>query len=233
MRSFATSMLAAILGAGLLTAPVTAEERQTLRTDKEMVNYAIGVNIIGNIRKQAVDIDLDLVIQGMKDAHAGKKLLLTDDELRKSISKYYVAVRQNQSKAWSKAAEENKEAGLLFLAENRKKEGVVTLTSGLQYRIVKAGEGKRPSDEDTVECNYRGTLLNGNEFDSSFAGGKPATFRMNEVIPGWREALKLMPVGSKWQLFIPPQLAYGEGGKRGYIGPNATLIFEIELLSII
>jgi FKBP-type peptidyl-prolyl cis-trans isomerase FklB len=129
------------------------------------------------------------------------------------------------------AAADNKKEGDAFLAENMKKEGVMALPSGLQYKILKAGSGKMPTDADTVECNYRGTFINGTEFDSSYRTGKPATLKVKGVIPGWQEALKLMPVGSKWQLFIPPQLAYGERGS-GPIGPNATLIFDLELLAI-
>ncbi|HWR73002.1 MAG TPA: FKBP-type peptidyl-prolyl cis-trans isomerase [Nitrospirota bacterium] len=231
MGLFKVNLLTAILGTALLAVQVSAGEPPELKTDKDKVNYAIGVNFIGNIKRQGIDIDLDLVIQGMKDAHTGGKLLLTDDELRKAISKYQVAARQKRSQVGSKVAEESKKAGVAFLAENKKKEGIVALPSGLQYKVHKTGEGKKPTDADTVECHYRGTLINGAEFDSSYRSGKPATFKMSEVIPGWSEALKLMPVGSKWQLFIPPQLAYGERGG-GRIGPNTTLIFEIELLGI-
>jgi FKBP-type peptidyl-prolyl cis-trans isomerase FklB len=127
---------------------------------------------------------------------------------------------------------ESKKEGDAFLAENKQKEGVVTLPSGLQYKIIKAGEGKKPKQEDTVVCHYRGTLINGTEFDGTHGPGEPATFKVTGVVPGWREALKLMPVGSKWQLFIPPVLAYGERGAGATIGPNATLIYEVELLAI-
>ena len=129
-------------------------------------------------------------------------------------------------------AEENKKIGDAFLEENKKKEGVVALPSGLQYKILKAGDGRKPTDADMIECNYRGVLINGTEFDSSYRTGKPATLKVMGLIPGWTEALKLMPVGSKWQLFIPPQLAYGERGAGRYIGPNATLIFELELIAV-
>jgi FKBP-type peptidyl-prolyl cis-trans isomerase FklB len=145
---------------------------------------------------------------------------------------FQAELRQRQAVARTKAAEDNKKQGNAFLAENKTKEGVVTLPSGLQYKILKAGGGKTPTDADTVECHYRGTLLNGTEFDSSHLTGKPATIKVTAVIPGWKEALKLMPVGSKWQLFIPPQLAYGERGAGHEIGPNATLLFEVELLAI-
>ena len=203
-----------------------------LKTPKDRINYAIGVNLIENIKKQGVDIDLNLVIKGMQDAFLGQKLLMTDEELRTCISLYQTDVRQKQSKAMAMATENNKKEGEAFLAENRKLEGVVTLPSGLQYRIVKAGEGSKPTDKDSVECHYRARLINGVEFDSSYRKGRPVTIKVNSVIPGWREALMLMPAGSTWQVFIPSQLAYGERGKSPSIGPNATLIFEVELIAV-
>jgi UDP-GlcNAc:undecaprenyl-phosphate/decaprenyl-phosphate GlcNAc-1-phosphate transferase len=223
------NLLIAILGTAFLATQAYAGEQPVLKTDKDKVNYAIGVNMIGNFKKQGIEIDLDLVVQGMRDALSEGKLLLTDDELRKAISQYMVAVRRNQEQVRLLSAS-NKNAGEAFLTENKKKEGVVTLPSGLQYKVLKAGEGKKPTEGDTVECRYRGTFINGTEFDSS-GPEKPATFKVSAVIPGWQEALKLMPVGSKWQLFVPSQLAYGERGS-GRVGPNATLIFEIELLGI-
>lgn len=221
-----------VLGMVFLAGEAFAEESTVLKTQKDKVNYAIGVNMISNIKQQGVEIDLDLVIKGMRDAYAGGELLLSDDELRKSVSLYMAEARQQQEKARMIAAEENMKASEAFLAENAKKEGVVTLPSGLQYKILKAGGGRKPTDADTVECNYRGTLANGTEFDSSYRTGKPATFKLSgELIPGMSEALKLMPAGSTWQIFIPPRLAYGERSA-GPIGPNAALIFEVELLGI-
>ncbi|MFH0822636.1 MAG: FKBP-type peptidyl-prolyl cis-trans isomerase [Pseudomonadota bacterium] len=213
-------------------APSESGQPLELKTQQDKVNYAIGVNLIGNFKQQGIEIDLDLVIKGMQDALSGGKLLLSNEEIRKSISLYQTEVRQEQAKARVAAAEGNKKEGETFLAENKKKEGVVTLPSGLQYQVLKVGEGRKPTDEDTVECHYRGALINGTEFDGSHRTGRPATFKVSGVIPGWREALKLMPVGSTWQLFIPPKLAYGERGTGGHIGPNATLVFEVELLGI-
>jgi FKBP-type peptidyl-prolyl cis-trans isomerase FklB len=158
--------------------------------------------------------------------------LLTEEEARAAIMHLQAQLRQKQIEAMKLAGEKNQKAGEAFLAENKKKEGVVTLPSGLQYKILKAGEGKKPTAEDTVVCNYRGTLIDGTEFDSSYKRGEPATFPVRGVIKGWTEALQLMPVGSKWQLFIPPTLAYGERGAGAQIGPDATLIFEVELISI-
>lgn len=224
-----------VLGLVLLATQVFAGETPGLKTQKEKVNYAIGVNMIGNLKLQGIEIDLDLVIKGMKDAYSGGKLLLTDEELHKAISVYQTAARQKQTaKSRITAAEGNRKAGEAFLAENRKKEGVMALSNGLQYKVLKAGDGKRPADADTVECNYRGTLISGAEFDSSYRTGQPATFKVREAmgIAGLNEGLKLMPVGSKWQFFIPHQLAYGEQGKGRKIGPNATLVIEVELLAI-
>lgn len=203
-----------------------------LATQKDQVNYTIGVNLIGNFRKQGVDIDLNMVIKGMQDAFSGANLLLSDDELQKAMMLYQAEVRRKQGKSRSMTAATNRQEGEAFLAENREKEGVVTLPSGLQYRILKAGDGKQPTDTDTVTCHYQGTFINGTEFDSSHRKGRPATLKVNDVIPGWREALMRMPVGSTWQIFVPSRLAYGERGSSGHIGPNTTLVFEIELLSI-
>lgn len=214
------------------TTPDQSAEPPVLKTNRDKANYAIGVNVASNLKHQGIEIDLDLVMKGMKDTFSGAKLLLSDEDLRKTISLYQAEVRRSQAKARAVESEANKKEGEAFLAENKKKDGVVTLPSGLQYRIIKAGNGKMPAEADTVECRYRGTLIDGTEFDSSERTGKPATFKVAGVIPGWREALELMPVGSTWQLFIPSQLAYAEKGTRGSIGPNETLIFEVELLAI-
>ncbi len=176
------------------------------------------------LKKQSVPIDPALVARGMKDGLAGGKTLLTDQEAQAVVD----SVRSDLIK---KQAAADKKEGDDFLAANKGKEGVVTLPSGLQYKIEKAGTGPKPTASDTVLCNYRGTLVNGTEFDSSYKRGQPAKFPVSGVIKGWTEALQLMPVGSKWQLFIPSNLAYGEGGQQG-IPPNATLIFEVELMSI-
>jgi FKBP-type peptidyl-prolyl cis-trans isomerase FklB len=209
-----------------------AMEESVLKTQKNKISYSIGVSVLRNFQKQGVDTDLEFVIKGMRDAQSGGKLLITEEELRKTLDAYQAELRQAQAQAIKTAAAENKKEGDAFLAANKMKEGVVPLSSGLQYKILKAGDGRKPSGDDTVECNYRGTLINGTEFDSSYRTGMPAAFKVSGVIPGFNEALKLMPVGSMWQLFIPPQLAYGELGAGRDIGPNATLIFELELLAI-
>ena len=204
----------------------------TLKTDFEKQSYAMGMNLGLGLHHQGMTLDPALVARGMKDAMNGGKTALTEEEARSVIQKLQGDVRQ---KVEAKAKEEglaNRKAGEEFLAANKTKEGVVALPSGLQYKIETEGTGPKPTTTDTVTCNYRGTLIDGKEFDSSYKRGAPASFPVGGVIKGWTEALQLMPVGSKWQLFIPPDLAYGDRGAGGDIGPGETLIFEVELLSI-
>jgi FKBP-type peptidyl-prolyl cis-trans isomerase len=202
------------------------------KTDKGTVSYGIGVDMGRNFKRLNLDINLEQLAKGLKDAYTGKKLSIPDDELRNIMSAYQNELKAKQIAAIKNASDSNQKAGEAFLAENAKKDGVVTLPSGLQYKILKQGNGKKPTETDIVECNYRGTLIDGTEFDSSNRVGKPVQFKVGSIITGWQEALKLMPVGSKWQLFIPPQLAYGARGAGRDIGPNATLIFDVELLGI-
>lgn len=225
--------LMAGLGIFLLVTQASAGEPPALKTQKDKVSYGIGVDVARNFTRLGIEIDQDALIKGLKDGLSGEKLLMTESDLRATMNAYQVELRGRMMQAMQAAAVENKKKGDAFLSENKTKEGVVTLPSGLQYKILKAGNGNKPSEADTVECNYRGTLIDGTEFDSSYWTGKPATFKVTGVIPGWTEALKLMPVGSKWQVFIPSQLAYGERGAGRDIGPNATLIFELELLAAI
>jgi FKBP-type peptidyl-prolyl cis-trans isomerase FklB len=208
----------------------TAAAPAPLATQKDKFSYALGMNIgtgySQGLKKQSVEVDWNLVIQGLKDAATSGKTRLTEDEAKAVLNEVQTEVHTKQLQA---AAAE----GEAFLAANKSKEGVVTLPSGLQYKILTTGTGPKPAASDSVECNYRGTFVNGTEFDNSSKRGKPVTFPVSGVIKGWTEALQLMPVGSKWQLVIPSSLAYGEGGNpRGGIGPNETLIFEVELLSI-
>jgi UDP-GlcNAc:undecaprenyl-phosphate/decaprenyl-phosphate GlcNAc-1-phosphate transferase len=229
----------AVLVASFLAARAGAEGTQILKTQRDKVNYAIGVGVARNFSRQGIEVDVDLVIRGMKDTLSGQKLLMPEDELRKTMNAFQLEVRQKQAdlrrknaQASGKLAETNKKAGDAFLIENKKKEGVVTLPSGLQYKILKAGDGKRATEADSVVCHYKGTLIDGTEFDSSYRNGQPATQEVKKVIAGWKEALQLMPVGSKWQLVVPPELAYKMRGVDSSIGPNATLVFEVELLAI-
>jgi FKBP-type peptidyl-prolyl cis-trans isomerase len=204
----------------------------TLSTPKDKLSYAIGLNIGRSLQKDDIGVDPEIVAQGFKDALSGGKTLLTDEEAKAAIVALQADLRKKQEETMKAAGEANKKQGDAFLAANKAKEGVVTLPSGLQYKIVTPGTGPKPAATDTVVCNYRGTLIDGTEFDSSYKRGQPATFPVGQVIPGWTEALQLMPVGSKWQLFIPPDLAYGERSPSPVIGVNSTLIFDIELLSI-
>jgi FKBP-type peptidyl-prolyl cis-trans isomerase FklB len=209
-----------------------AEEKKVLQSQKDKVSYSIGVNVGSNLKMQSVDVDPDIVAQGIKDALSGSKLLMTEKEVAETLMNLQKDLIAKQAEERKKAAEKNRLEGENFLAENKKKEGVVTLPSGLQYKIIKEGTGKTPKLTDTVVVNYRGTLISGKEFDSSYKRGEPSTFPVNAVIPGWTEALQLMKEGSVWQLFIPSNLAYGERGAGNVIGPNEVLIFEVELISV-
>jgi FKBP-type peptidyl-prolyl cis-trans isomerase FklB len=203
-----------------------------LKTQKDKFSYALGMKMGANLQKQSVPVDPAILARGLKDGMAGSKTLLTDDEAQAALKAMQDDLRSKQQAKMQEAAEGNKKEGEAFLAANKGKDGVVTLASGLQYKILKEGTGAKPAATDSVVCNYQGTLINGTEFDSSYKRGQPATFAVNGVIKGWTEALQLMPVGSKWQLFIPPDLAYGDRGAGANIGPGSTLIFEVELLSI-
>jgi FKBP-type peptidyl-prolyl cis-trans isomerase FklB len=214
-----------------------------LKTQKDKFSYALGMNtakrMSEGLNKQSIPFDPAILVRGMKDGLAGGKTLLTDEEAQAALKVVQDELRAKQQakmqeteEANKKVAEANKKEGEAFLDGNKSKDGVVTLASGLQYKILKEGTGPKPAATDSVVCNYQGTLINGKEFDSSYKRGQPATFPVNGVIKGWTEALQLMPVGSKWQLFIPSELAYGDRGAGADIGPGATLIFEVELLSI-
>ena len=217
---------------GTKTATGATKSRPALTTDKAKASYALGENLGLSMKRQEVDIDPDLVALGLKDVLAGRKPAMTDDEAKAALMQLQAKVRENMEAKIKAMGAANKQAGDAFLAANKSKEGVVTLPSGLEYKILKEGTGPKPTANDTVECNYRGTTIDGKEFDSSYKRGEPASFPVSGVIKGWTEALQLMPVGSKWQLFVPSNLAYGERGAGGDIPPNSTLIFEVELLSI-
>ncbi len=217
---------------GLLAGATAAQDASSLKDQKEKISYALGMDLASQLKRQSVEIDPAIFNQGLKDALSGGKMLMTEQEARATITELQNQLRAKQAEMAKVQADKNMKEGEAFLAANKTKEGVVTLPSGLQYKILTAGAGTKPTLDDTVVCNYRGTLINGTEFDSSYKRNQPATFPVKGVIKGWTEALQLMPVGSKWQLFIPSSLAYGERGAGGDIGPNATLIFEVELLSI-
>ena len=212
--------------------PATAAGSSPLATEKDKRSYAIGMNIGESLKMDNMDLDPNILTQALKDAMTGGKLLLTDAESKEIITRLRAEVMAKRQAEIQQKGEANKAAGQQFLAANKSKEGVVALPSGLQYKILKEGTGPKPTSTDTVVCNYRGTLIDGTEFDSSYKRGEPATFPVNGVIKGWTEALQLMPVGSKWQLYIPSDLAYGERGAGADIAPNSALIFDVELLSI-
>lgn len=222
----------AVFVIAFLAGPIHAEERPVLKTQKDKVSYSIGLDIGNNFKKQAIDIDPGILAKGIKDALSGEKTLLTDQEVREVLTALQQEMRGRDEVRLKDMAEKNRKEGAAFLTENKKKEGVVTRPSGLQYKIIQAGTGMTPKSTDTVTTHYRGTLIDGTEFDSSYQRGQPAVFPVSGVIAGWTEALQLMKVGAKWQLFVPSDLAYGERGAGRMIGPNATLIFEVELVSI-
>jgi FKBP-type peptidyl-prolyl cis-trans isomerase FklB len=224
--------LIAALGILLLTSQVSAKEPVVLKNQKDKVSYSIGVNIGENLKRQSLDVNPDALAQGIKDVLSGSKALMTEEEVKDTLKTFQQELKAKRTEHLKELSEKNKKEGDAFLAENKKKEGVITLPSGLQYKVIKEGTGEKPKITDTVTVNYRGTLINGTEFDSSYKRGQPATFPVNGVIAGWTEALQLMKVGSEWQLFVPSNLAYGERAVGRDIGPNATLIFDIELLAI-
>lgn len=222
------TMIAA-LAAGLVAANLCAvgADKSELTNPKQKASYVIGVNIGKGMKQQGVDVDVDMITKGIKDGLAGTAAL-NDQEMQE-------AMMSLQKDLQNKAAElgvKSKKEGEDFLAGNKSKEGVKTTASGLQYKVVKDAKGPKPQATDTVKVHYRGTLLDGTEFDSSYKRGEPVEFPLDQVIKGWTEGLQLMPVGSKYQFWIPANLAYGEPGNRG-IPPNSTLIFEVELLDIV
>ncbi len=229
MKAITTAALALGLLAGSVTA---ADTKMILKDDKDKVSYAIGLNIGKSMKQEGLDISPDALAAAMKDVFAGAKPQLTDEEVQTVMQDFQKKMMAKQMAAREEGLGKNKAEGEKFLADNKKKEGIKTTASGLQYKVMKDGTGKIPKATDTVKTHYRGTLINGTEFDSSYKRGEPAEFPVNGVIKGWTEALQLMKEGSKWQLFIPSELAYGERGAGKDIGPNSTLIFDIELISV-
>jgi FKBP-type peptidyl-prolyl cis-trans isomerase FklB len=221
------------------TSVKSSDPNSPLKTLGDHISYLCGANLASHIRAVQIDIDVDWLDQGITDQFSGKKLALTDAEIKSLVEGVDAEIRKKQQAAIQEQmtkmkaqGDKNEKEGAAFLAKNKKAPGVKTLADGLQYKVLKAGTGKKPKSTNSVVCNYRGTLIDGTEFDSSAKHGGPATFPVTGVIKGWTEALQLMPLGSKWRLFIPSSLAYGPTGAGGVIGPNATLIFDIELLKI-
>jgi FKBP-type peptidyl-prolyl cis-trans isomerase FklB len=220
-----------------VSAAAPAQDTQVLKSEKERLGYALGMNFGSAIRKAPMQFDRDLLIKGLQDALSDSQTMLNETEMRATLAALQSDLKKEkaalQGVRKNELAEKNKKTGEAFLAENKAKEGVVTLESGLQYKILKPADGRKPTGGDTVVAHYRGTFVDGTEFDSSYKHNKPATVALPRTIKGWNEALQLMPVGSKWQLFVPSNLAYGEHGrKRPGVAPNATLVFEVELIAI-
>ena len=221
--------LVLFISACLVAPSLFAQGATALKTESEKVSYVLGLNLGTDMKRRSIEnLNYDLLIKGIRDAYTDGQKLLTDEEAEKVWSTF----QQNMKANSMKASDDNKKKGEDFLTQNKTKEGVVTLPSGLQYKIIKKGTGPKPKATDTVTTHYRGTLINGTEFDSSYKRKEPVSFPVNGVIKGWTEALQLMETGSKWQLFIPSDLAYGPNGAAGVIGPNETLIFDVELISI-
>lgn len=225
-------LLIALLAIGFLTAIVDAAEKQALKDQKDKISYSLGADIGNSLKRQSIEINPDALVLGLRDVLSNSKTLLTDKEMQEILEGFRKEMMAKQAEQFKTTSEKNKREGETFLAENKKKDGVITLPSGLQYKVIKAGTGAVPKETDTVVVHYTGTLINGKEFDSSYKRGEPASFSVNGIIQGWKEALLMMKTGSKWQLFIPSSLAYGERGAGRDIGPNSALIFEVELVSI-
>jgi FKBP-type peptidyl-prolyl cis-trans isomerase FklB len=221
------------IGMGLLaTFAAGAQDAPELKTDKDKLSYALGMQFGEGFHKQGIDVDPATFAKAFAESYGGGKLAMTEEDMRAVLTKAQQDMRAKLTAQQAEKGAKAQQDGEKFLAENKAKEGVVTLPSGLQYKILKAGTGQKPTTADTVVCNYRGTLLDGTEFDASGKHGGPASFPVTGVIAGWTEALQMMPVGSKWQLFVPSNLAYGAQGSGPDIGPNTTLIFEVELVSV-
>ena len=218
----------ALAFAGTVAVSVQAKE---LKSDKDRLSYSIGASIATNLKKEKTDFDVNLVIQGLKDAAGGKKLAIPEKEARMILGKYQIELRKRMTEERKLATLDNKQKGDAFLAENQKKKGVVTLPGGVQYNVIKQGKGEIPQLQNEIEVNYRGSLIDGKVFDET-EPGQPATLKVSSLIPGWKQAITNMPLGSKWHIVIPPQLAYGDRGVGTDIGPNEVLVFDVELLAI-
>lgn len=216
----------------LLSACGTQERKTELKTQDEKISYALGLDIGGSLSELNTELDIVTLIQAIRDTLTGGDVLLTGKEIAEVMQEFSKQMATKQNQEAQAQQNENLTEGEMFMEENKNKEGVQTTASGLQYKVLTEGDGAKPSGADRVTVHYRGTLLDGTEFDSSYKRGQPATFALNGVIKGWTEGLQLMKMGSKYEFVIPPELAYGKRGTGGQIGPDATLIFEVELLDI-
>lgn len=223
----AISLLIAAIGCS----QTTSDANLPISSNVDSVSYSIGQDIGKNFKRQDIEIDPKIMLQGIVDAMADTSML-TDVEIQKVMTNFQVAMREKQQNKMKEASEKNKAEAVAFFAENKNKEGVITLESGLQYKVLKSGDGKTPKLSSSVEAHYAGRLIDGTEFDSSYKRGKPQPFKVTGVIKGWTEILQLMKEGDKWEVYVPAELAYGERGSGPTIGPNAALIFEMELISV-
>jgi FKBP-type peptidyl-prolyl cis-trans isomerase FklB len=227
-----TTICTVAVGAALLTAAGGFTADSALTTQREKTSYALGVEVGSNLKRQGIDLDAALIAKGLQDALTDGTMLLTEAEVHETVQVFQRELMAKQQEAQKSVSAKAKAEGEAFLAANATKEGVVTLPSGLQYKVITPGSGASPKASDTVTVHYRGRLIDGTEFDSSYKRNEPTSFPVGGVIPGWTEALQLMKVGAKWELYIPAKIAYGDRGAGGVIPPGATLIFEVELLSI-
>lgn len=225
--------LVALLASGLaLSSTVYATDASSLDTETDKLSYSIGADLGKNFKGQGIEINPQAMAKGVEDSMSGKALLLNDEQMKEVLNNFQRNLMAKRQADFSKKAEANKAKGEAFLAENKRKEGITTLPSGLQYKIIEQGKGVKPGKEDTVTVEYTGHLIDGQVFDSTEKAGKPAVFKVSQVIPGWTEALQLMPKGSTWEVFVPANLAYGTRSLGGPIGPNETLIFKIRLIDV-
>jgi FKBP-type peptidyl-prolyl cis-trans isomerase FklB len=222
---------AAVMGLAMSTA-MAATDATSLTTDKDKLSYSIGADLGKNFKTQGIDINPEALAKGMQDGMSGTQLILTEQQMKDVLNKFQKDLMAKRSAEFNKKSDENKSKGEAFLKENKTKAGVIALPSGLQYKIIDAGSGAKPGKTDTVTVEYTGRLIDGTVFDSTEKTGKPATFQVSQVIPGWTEALQLMPAGSTWEIYVPANLAYGPRSVGGPIGPNETLIFKIHLISV-
>lgn len=225
-------LVAASVMAFGMTAAFAATDAASLTTDKEKLSYSIGADLGKNFKSQGIDINPEALAKGMQDGMTGTQLILTEQQMKDVLNKFQKELMAKRSSELNKKSDENKVKGEAFLAQNKAKTGVTVLPSGLQYKIIEAGKGAKPGKTDTVTVEYTGHLIDGTVFDSTEKTGKPATFQVSQVIPGWTEALQLMPAGSTWEIYVPSNLAYGPRSVGGPIGPNETLVFKIHLISV-
>ncbi len=225
-------LLTVLVSFGLLACQSNTQDNVKMKTQTDSVSYAIGLDIGKNLKSQNIEVSADVLAHGIKDIIDSNETLLTEAEAQEVIMAFQKRLMAKHEEMMKAQGDKNKLAGEEFLAANKAKEGVVTLPSGLQYKVIKMGNGKKPKATDNVTVHYRGTLIDGTEFDSSIGRGEPATFQLDQVIKGWTEGVQLMPVGSKFEFYIPSELGYGERGAGQLIQPNSTLIFEVELISI-